>query len=437
LGIKKLSKDLAKELFKNYYNYKKEEEPLLEAILEAIGYNTLVIDILAKNLKKTKLFGNSLKKLLNELQHKGLLSIKQSTIATNYHELKSAKAEDIISAMYDLSAINQEELKILSNFSLFPEVAISFEDLEFLLEYNEDKLIELLEALLGKAWLDTDSQNNFKINSIIASIVREKRANNIKEDTSTLLLNLVDALYYNTNTGVLLNKQRANIILPIAQSVANTLKVKSRNLAILYERLGSYNQYHGSLAVALEYYKDYNKLTKELHNENPDNVGFKNGLAISYSKLGDIYNTKGDIDRALEYYEEDLKLTKELYSENPDNVGFKNGLAISYERLGEIYRKLGNYALSLEYLKKEIDLFKKLHKTYKDQIIFKSNLSDAYYEISKTYLSSKECSEAKKFIDLSFLILKELTENFPEYKEFKDNFQEVLEFIEKLNKECK
>ncbi len=83
-AISPLPVELATQLFVEHYpQHQRAENPLLHSILAAVGYNTLVIELLAKNLA----ISNRLKtryrlaELLADLQQKGLLAI-QSAITT-------------------------------------------------------------------------------------------------------------------------------------------------------------------------------------------------------------------------------------------------------------------------------------------------------------------------------------------------------------------
>jgi len=67
-------------------------------------------------------------------------------------------------------------------------------------------------------------------------------------------------------------------------------------------------------------------------------VEFKNGLAISYQKIGDIHKQQGDLKKALEYFELDLDISKNLHEEHPNLVEYKNNLAVSYINFGLLIR---------------------------------------------------------------------------------------------------
>ena len=80
-------------LFKGYFaDFDDAEAPLFAQIHEAVGGNTLVVEVLAKNLA---LFNGirrqySLKDLLNDLQTKGLLALSKSTPIVVDYQAKNA-----------------------------------------------------------------------------------------------------------------------------------------------------------------------------------------------------------------------------------------------------------------------------------------------------------------------------------------------------------
>ena len=109
-------------MFKTYYRtHDQAEDALLERILEAVGHNTLVIELLAKNLNN---FNTRLRKryrltdLLEDMQNKGMLDLTRSGgVRTDYQSngvsRRIASPEEIIAAMYDLGKLDDEEWVIM------------------------------------------------------------------------------------------------------------------------------------------------------------------------------------------------------------------------------------------------------------------------------------------------------------------------------------
>jgi hypothetical protein len=140
--LDKLSEEKALELFKEHYSLIQENEhDLFLQIYEAVEGNTLLLELLAKNLNN---FNNKLKKrytlqnLVDDLQN-GLTKLSQSkSINTGYQAkgtgLRNEKIEVIVLAMYDLVELNEDEITLLSMLSILPAENIEYETLEYLLK---------------------------------------------------------------------------------------------------------------------------------------------------------------------------------------------------------------------------------------------------------------------------------------------------------------
>nr|WP_298789869.1 sugar transferase [uncultured Allomuricauda sp.] len=177
LKVDSLDEKSANELFKYYYkNFKREEQLVLDKILKAIQYNTLVIELLSKNLNEfnNELIENyPLKKLLSDIQEKGVLKISKSTPVDSDYQLQRAKPEDVIRTMYDISNISKDDKKILLIFSLLPNISFSYEYLKDLMPLINQLDIKLLN-LSRKGWVDYDKNlKSFKVHAIISEITRE------------------------------------------------------------------------------------------------------------------------------------------------------------------------------------------------------------------------------------------------------------------------
>ena len=212
IKIERLSPQKAKELFLHYYkHYNSKEEDILLSILEAIGYNTLSIELLAKNLNSTKIIGYNLEKLLADLQERGLLQLSTSTkVAHTYHNLESAKAEHIVRAMYSIAPLSNDALKLLSLFSLLPEMVLSLEEIKEISPIKEEDLQDIILDLTNKAWLEMDEEKaGFKMNTIIATIIREEKQNSLYHNATKLIDKTIEILDYDTNTGMVQDYNKA------------------------------------------------------------------------------------------------------------------------------------------------------------------------------------------------------------------------------------
>ncbi|MBL7793110.1 MAG: hypothetical protein JNK77_12345 [Saprospiraceae bacterium] len=336
-----LPPDDALALFEQYYRPLPEDErALFFQIREAVGGNTLVLELLAKNLAvQNKLRQRySLSELLGDLQARGLLQLgRTQTVGTDYQSkgaMRREKPEDIIAAMYDLGELPTEETALLSVFAALPAEKIPFEHLETLLgdEASEEHLL----ALAQKGWLEFDeSDTSFKCSPVVQEITRLKNPE-WEEDCRTLVLELVRKL--NSEKIHEDNYLHSTAFTRYAETVIAVMNEPDDDVATLCQNIGIFHTATGDIVKALYANQKMVDIQNALFVKAPDDPDFKNGLAISYSKLGETHTALGNLDQALTFFENYNKLEKELYAAYPQNVAFKNGLAISYSKLGSFYR---------------------------------------------------------------------------------------------------
>jgi len=461
-AIETLDPEKAFELFKIHYPaHGPQEDVLLQKIIEAVGYNTLIIELLAKNINN---FNNKLRQryqlsdLLDDLQKKGLLELSQSKeVSTTYQSegltLRSEKPEAIIAAMYDLSVLEEDEKAMLSVFAVLPAENITFETLESLLP-NTEKLDETLLNLNQKGWIEFNEVTaNFKCSPVVQEVTRQQNKTQLFEHNELLVNTLIKKLDYEPGTGHFLNVtyEVATLYARFAESAINYIVEVRNELAILVERIGSYHKTTGNLDQALEFFEECNRLEKELYEAYPNNVDFKNGLAISYSKIGATHTALGNLDKASEFFEESSKLTKELYDAFSNNVDFKNGLAISYSKIGDTHTALGNLDKALEFFEESSKLTKELYDAFSNNLSFKNGLAISYSRIGDTHTALGNLDKALEFFEESSKLTKELYDAFSNNVDFKNglaisyerlgetytalgNLDKALEFFEESSK---
>ena len=485
-AIKPLAEAVAIELFQKHYpKLQADEHILLKNILVAAGYNTLVIELIAKHLHTANRLKTtcSLMNLLSSLQSQGLLkSLNKHPVSTIYHAeaIQKATPEQIIAAMYDLSGLSDGETALLSAFAVLPAEYIAYEILESLLSDSPELDSHLLD-LYQKGWLDKEDQPTaFKISPVVQEICLTKNQHRLFADCKGLVDQLLDKLEYQPGTGHLLkvSYQQAGLLSRYGEPVVQQLQglAASNNLAVLCDRLGRYHSTTGSLqqallwfeneqqifqqlcteipedadykdglaiayqylgithtalgdlAKALSFYEGSARLEQELFTAYPDNVAFKNGLASAYSILGDTNTALGNLDMALSFYEESRQLREELYTVDPYNVEFKNGLAIAYSKLGNTQRNLGDLVKALgfyeQYLKLSEELFTAL-----DNVAFKNGLAIAYSKLGNTHIALGDLARALGFYEESAGLAQELSTVYPDNMGFKNGLAIAYQFL--------
>jgi tetratricopeptide (TPR) repeat protein len=431
-----LSKEQALEVFKKHYPLLEESQKTLFAeIYDAVGGNTLVLELLAKNLSN---FNNKLKKrytlqnLKDDLQN-GLTKLSQSKkVKIEYQAkgtgIRNETPEAIILAMYDLSDLTEAETALLSVLSVLPAENITFDTLITLLQ--DENLDTPLLSLAQKGWLDyNDEERSFKTSPVVQEITRHKNKDRLFEDCDKLMRVLDKELHPDNIRKE--NFKYLTVYSRYAESVVNAFAEPHNYFSILLERLGRFYGTIGNLSKALDFYVRANQIDKKLLTQNPQNPDYKNGLAVSYSKLGDTQSSLGNLKKALEYFEVMNKLFEDLYEAFPDNVSFKNGLTISYSKLGETQASLGNLQKALEYFEVMNKLSKELYKAFPDSVDFKNGLAWSYQFLGITHSSLGNLPKALEYFEEMNKLFEDLYEAFPDNVSFKNGLAISYQFLGK------
>lgn len=236
----------ALKVFKEHYpKHDTAEDQLFFDIFNAVSQNTLVVELLAKNLKE---LNNRFKKrytldrLLSDINN-SLLSLSQSKEVTVFYQTQNGVTrketpENIIAAMYELGNLSDKEKRVLSNFAVLPAETVTFDFLEQFLVPQKDESVEFLfslmeqfkdnpdilnnilqeaninqteleqllqqqktsafedldqviEDLYQKGWIDFDEEKEtFKVSPVIQEVVKLKNKHRLIEDTQPMISQL-------------------------------------------------------------------------------------------------------------------------------------------------------------------------------------------------------------------------------------------------------
>lgn len=194
------------------------------------------------------------------------------------------------------------------------------------------------------------------------------------------------------------------------------------HLAISHEKLGEIYQLIGRLDQALKYFNGFSSMTKELLENNPKNNTYKNNYASSFDKLGEVYMAKGQSDNALQCYKNSNNLISNLYKSNPNDEYYKSNLATSFDKLGDFSQANGNLNQALEYFHTFSTLFEELHKSNPKNENYKKGLALSFFKAGAVYQESQQLEESLVFFNKYYILTKELYENNPEDINHKNNF---------------
>ena len=331
--VKPLDRQTATSLFTRYYPLPNPADAeLLLNVLVAVGYNTLVIELLAKNLRDLNRVqaAYTLQNLLADLQQKGLLRVRAKAVQTTYGStvLRTAQPDEIVRAMYDLTQLSQPkawlQAWLLNNLAVLPAESITFERLDELLKFpNGEPMDDSLLELHRKGWVDwNDADKTVKVSPVVQAVVRDKNPQNLLADCAGLIATLTQILTSPNHTQVI---PYANL----ADSVLNALQENVFELAYLRLMLGDFNKETGNFTKAIDLFT--------WASVGFDEIGHAENYSVCLERLGSINQALGKFEEALSYFEKVAVLFDELYQSNPRSVNLYNGLGISYWKLGDLY----------------------------------------------------------------------------------------------------
>jgi hypothetical protein len=290
-AVGQLNENEAKALFCRYYpGHDSNEDKLLIAVFIAVGYNTLVIELLAKNLKKLNPFHTrySLKQLLEDLDKNGLTQLSQTKpVETLYNAqgagLRVEKPEIVITAMYQTAKLSSTEQQLIAVFASLPAEPIEYHHVETLLSEFPD-LDDTLSALQQQGWLDFNMQDKtFICSPVVQQVVRAQTEGDSYQALMVGRLNHL--LEPESGSGHLGNTeyQDAALYARFAEHLLKWVEKPSYAASMLYERSGHYYETIGDLIKALAFYRGMSRIAEKLLNIDSINTDYKNYLAISYS----------------------------------------------------------------------------------------------------------------------------------------------------------
>ncbi|WP_158861480.1 tetratricopeptide repeat protein [Lunatibacter salilacus] len=195
-----LSNPAAKALFKIHYQDSSgtalesgaEFEELLEKLISAIGFNTLLIEIFAKQLREEfwgqegERFG--LREFLERLEMHGLyLEDNLETVNTNYafyrRKTNLATTTDILDILHDFSKLDKHLNSLLINLALLPTGEHRVEVLYELFQPDSKRLFRSnLKKLYAKGWIGGDGSDLFGMSPVIQDLAIKKHQERLWEE---------------------------------------------------------------------------------------------------------------------------------------------------------------------------------------------------------------------------------------------------------------
>ncbi|MCC7506488.1 MAG: ATP-binding protein [Saprospiraceae bacterium] len=462
---------LARKLFLDYFQPdEKEAEQLLGRLLVAIGYNTLLIEALAKYLATRREKGKNarLEALCEQLERAGALRLPATdTVDVDWQNRHGHTPEALLEALFDLSGLDEAEAGLLLRLALLPSEPMQPPFLYPLFGVQPDSPEEAgfddrLAGLARGGWLEWQAGEGYRVHPLTAAAVRKRLLNGYEAcaDLAEQFIAILEQSHLGVRVhyteaarsllGWLENEKSGRLALLTAY-LADTLKELGdyrdmetllqkagdgflaandvNNAAVVISRLGEYFQNIGNFEQALEFFLKQTNLFEELFKANPKSESLKNGLAISYSKLGDIYQAQGNFEQALEFFLKRAQIGEELFKANPKSESLKNGLAISYEKLGSIYQAQGNFEQALEFFLKDLQLTEELFKANPKSAELFKGLGVSFFKLGQLFSQLGRREESRAYLEQALHIFNQLAEltRIPQFAEWAAYVGRLLE----------
>jgi len=180
-------------LFNKYYTLPDLTETDKKTLLQAIGYHTLTIEILAKTAQKQRYPAQKLFQALPQ-------DLRANITATHSQHENIERIMSYLRSIFSLSGIQEQELWVLLQFICLPTEWHRFDLLQELCTAPDSKeadfFSETLTNLFNKGWLQYAlATNSYKMHPIITEVVKQEQTDQLTTQTVAYLLqNLTEKL---------------------------------------------------------------------------------------------------------------------------------------------------------------------------------------------------------------------------------------------------
>lgn len=348
-----LSTESAKALFNVHYQNRSGEplesgeefEVLLDKLISAIGQNTLVTEVFAKQLRaefsgeKDERFG--LKEFLLRLEQGGLyLEESRETVRTNYafyrRKNEVATTTEILDILYDFSKLEKKLKSLLINVALLPADSHKLPTLEELFQPEKTgQLRSNLKKLYASGWLGGDGSTQFRISPVIQELTLKKHQVTLWDEGKKLVERVSDLIRNepdkdNIHTKFKWKPIAEKLAYHLADSQTDEYSLFLTDLAILLKYIGGRENL---LRAGLEL---ENALSLDLKNHgegSPSVATGRSNLAVVLGELGGVENLR----RAASELENALSLDLKNEGEDSPSVATRrSNLALVLNHLGGI-----------------------------------------------------------------------------------------------------
>ena len=188
-------KDAQALYLKEQHEETPEFDKLLDKLLKAIDYHTLLVEVFSKNLGRASARGIDLKTFMGKFESEGIVlerkaNTRLQTDYAFYINKQVATPNDILEALYDFSELNEDERHHLVKMALLPVDAYRQQFLAEMFEPEDETLFyETLDNLYRNGWIG-GTYDSLRLSPVVQKLVLQKNQKTLWEDGKDLLKKL-------------------------------------------------------------------------------------------------------------------------------------------------------------------------------------------------------------------------------------------------------
>ncbi len=387
--------DDAKNLFNSIY---KVEDKLLEEILGYLDNHTFFIEKTARTLKsKSSLTPEDIKGyFLNGRFAKIKMSRKESF-------------EKFLDQLFTIDELDDEEILILKQLTIFPSSFISISDLALILNKTDDTDFEdLLNYLSDKGWLSKYQENNnqgYKLHQINKEYFFAFHKPNFTDLEIPIKINLYILRESGDIYSSLLHKHRL-IYLEALYKTLKTLDITTKETFILLNQIVHVFFHLGKLNLSLEILTMANKICQSINTIDDES------LSRFHTLSGQLYMGKGDHKKSLKHSELACSLAEKNKNTSPRILaGMYSNLGHVYNAIGDTNNSLKSFRKAQKYITTEDDspyssyIYKGIAEAYKISGNYEKALNNfkEALKIRKKFLKDDNPLIVQSYNDLAFI----------------------------------
>ena len=372
--LDQLSPEQAEDLFFHYYTKSPKQEEAVRELLGLIGYNTLMIELLARLCQSSIRYKPE--DVLESLKTNQLNQLNREVWTE--HSDRQVQVYGYLLSAFSLTELDKAEKLLLLQFSVLPSKEIHFDYIIQLFQIGEQEEEQTEKALLNlvkKGWLEYNQDKaGFRCHPMIQEITRYQLSPNTK-NCDALIRGLTDLIHVDPTTDNPVDKFKwiefGDTFLSFIKDTSVNLLTLKTELALLHRDLGNYDR--------------AKKLLEEV--TLASNTDLRN-LVLRKSLLAEVYRYLGKYDKAEKGLEEALQLAATQFDRHgPEFLSIRINLAL-------VQNDLGKYEEAHKNLEDTVSQFMKFYGQNP------SAFSTIRFNLSQVYINWGENEIAKDLLQI-------------------------------------